>query len=89
MLTSSSQRSASSSCCLFFFESGRAAWFGRADEESCHRLSHVSGSELEVAREAVELVCGGGDISSFSGGFLRCHSFQARSGKLWQFWQRW
>ena len=36
---------------------GRAVWLGWwSDEESCNRLSQVSGSELEVAREAGEFV---------------------------------
>ena len=43
-----------------------------ADEESCDRLSQISGSVLEEACEAVELVSSGGNVSSLSG-FLRCH----------------
>ena len=42
-----------------FGESGRgraALRLGWPDEESCNRLSQISGSELEVAREAGELV---------------------------------
>lgn len=40
------------------------------DKERCDRLSQISGPVLEEAREAVELVNSGGNVSSLSG-FLR------------------
>jgi hypothetical protein len=56
-----------------FAERGRWLWRGRPDEESCDGLSEIPGVELEVAREAGELVSSGGNVSSLSG-FLRGHS---------------
>ena len=57
----------------YFVGSGRCVW-RVCPKVGRHRLSQISGLELDVTREVADLICNGSDVSGLRG-LLRCHGF--------------